>query len=146
MKKFVLFVLVFVCLLSMTGCLQTKQEQPLSYLVSAQNMIECIAAGDIENAWNPVYKAKADSELGKKFEIYAEMFNGRAVTRCDCYDYERTGDGSAASELYTESTYYKIYLSEDYNDEPDFYAKVVGISDGNGDGIISLEMSEDCPW
>lgn len=142
MKKFLSFVLIFVCLFAMISCHQTKKAQPLSYLVSAQNMIESIAAGDLEKAWNPVYAAKADSGLDQKFVLYAEMFNNRTVTRCDCYDYERTGDRTASNEVYTETTYYKIYLTEDYNSEPDFYAKVVGISDGNGDGIISLEISE----
>ena len=146
MKRFILFVLALACLLSMTGCRQAEKKHPLSYLVGAQNMIERIAAGDLENAWNPVYKAQADPELGEKFERYEEMFHGRTVIRCDCYDYERTGDRSVTDELYTETTYYKIYLTEDYQGEPDFYAKVVGILDGNGDGIISLEISEDCPW
>ena len=145
MKKWIIFLSVVVCLLSMAGCLNAEKEQPLSYLVGAQNMIASIAVGDLDNAWNPVYQAQADPELVANFEAYAEMFHGRAVTRCDCYDYKRTGDRSVSDEIYEEILYFKIYLTDDYKGEPDFYATVVGICDGNGDGIISLEITEDQP-
>lgn len=146
MKKLISLILTFACLLSRAACTHRNKEQPLSYWEGAQKIVESIAEGDLESAWYPVYTAMAESELEKKFELYAEMFNGHEVKRCDCYDYEKTGDRSVENELYAETTYYKIYLTENYSDDPDYYVKAIGISDRNGDGIISLEILKDCPW
>ena len=78
--------------------------------------------------------------------VCAELLDGREIKRCDCYDYERTGSRSDASTGYSETTYYKIYMTENYSGDPDYYAKAVGVLDENGDGIISFEMHSECPW
>jgi len=145
MRKFISLLLALVCVLSLVGCVQPYKEQPLRNLMPVQKMIEDIATGNLEEAWNPVYNRKVDPELKETLEQYAEMFAGREVKRCDCYDFERTGDPTVSGEVYTEILYFKIYLLEDYSGEPDYYAKAVGINDDDGTGVISLEIYEEDP-
>jgi len=145
MKKMIALVLMLICVIALVGCANQKKEQPLVSLMPTQKMIEDIAAGNLEKAWYPVYNRMADPELKENLELYAEMFAGREVKRCDCYDYERTGERSTEGSDYTEITYYKIYLTEDYYEEPDYYAKAVHITDGEGTGTISLEIYEEAP-
>ena len=145
MKKMIALVLVSICVIALVGCAKQQKEQPLVSLMPTQKMIEDIAAGNLEKAWYPVYNRMADPELKENLELYAQMFAGREVKRCDCYDYERTGERSPEGSDYTEITYYKIYLTEDYYGEPDYYAKAVHITDGEGTGTISLEIYEEDP-
>lgn len=140
MKRLVICLFACVLVVSITaGCGSTNET--LRGMVSAQEMIQDIALGNLDDAWNPVYAPMADENLKDNMEKYAELFDGREVKRCDCVDYEVVEHSGKRGGNYTETTYYNIYLTEDYLGEPDLYAKAVCIRDDNGEGIISLEIS-----
>lgn len=146
MKRLIALILVTVFFPLLTGCTNTIiKEEPLSYISGVQNMLLDISTGKMDEAMGRIYVDMAVPELEENLEICAELLDGREIKRCDCYDYERTGDRSDSSTIYTETTYYRIYLTEDYSGEPDFYAKAIGISDGKGDGIISFEIYSEYP-
>ena len=145
MKKFITLVLALICVLGLGGCVNQNKEQPLRFLSGTQKMVKDISNGNLDEVWGNVYHPMAEPNLQEKLEYYVELLNGREIKRCDCYDYERTGDPTVDDSTYTEITYYKIYLTEDYSGEPDFYAKAVGIKDSNGEGTISLEIYEEAP-
>lgn len=149
MKKFVALMLVALLGVLIIGgantVYNTYKEDPLAYIAGVRDILADIASGNMEMALCRCYKGMADPKLEENLQACAELLAGREIKRCDCYDYARTGNRSDANTVYTETTYYKIYLTEDYYGEPDLYAKAVGISDGEGDGIISFEVYTTCP-
>lgn len=149
MKKFVALILLILLGVVMIGGANTVynayKEEPLAYIAGVQYMLMDISSGNMEMAMGRCYQGMADPTLEENLQTCAELLAGREIKRCDCYDYARTGNRSDTNTVYTETTYYKIYLTEDYYGEPDLYAKALGISDGEGDGIISFEIYDACP-
>ncbi len=130
-------ILLAACLLA--ACAEKKQ--PLRGLTNAKNMIDQLSWGNIIDAWDPVYRDKADPDLEEKLEACQALIGGREVLRCDCYEYTTTGDAAGPGN-YEEITRYKITLE----DNTLLYAQAVCFKDENGEGIISLEVFENDPW
>lgn len=142
MKRIFNFMFIAIMVIGIfTGC---SPQPALGSLVSVQGMVDCIAAGDIERAMYPIYSQKADPELKENMQSYSELIGGRDVLRCDCVNYNIEGDavGPNDYEDYEEMLQFEIMLE----DETVLYAESVYIEDGDGIGIITFEMYEECPW
>ena len=146
MKRIVSFMILALFAVFILGCTHTAyKEEPLSYVSGVQYMLTDISDGNMDKAMGRIYTEKAESQINENLLLCAELLNGREIMRCDCYDYERSGNRSDISTIYTETTYYRIYLTEDYSSDPDFYVKATGILDANGDGIVSFEIYSEIP-
>ena len=118
----------------------------VKYYTDASKMVRSIALGNVDEAWDFVYQEQAVPELKKNIENYVKLFAGNEVRIFTQYECEKTGDFESADGVYTETTYYKIYVfSKDSSEEPDYYAKITARKDNSGEGIISLEIYGETP-
>ena len=118
----------------------------IKYYDSARVLVRAIALGNMDEAWNFIYQAQADPKIKENMENYAKLFDGNEVRIFTQYKCEKTGDFESENDVYTETTYYKIYVfAKDSSEEPDYYAKITARKDNNGEGIISLEIYEEAP-
>ena len=107
-------------------------------------MVRAIALGNVDEAWNYVYQKQTDPNLKDDIESYATLFDNHEVKSFSQYKCERVGDFESEDGVYTETTYYKVYvLVDDFSAEPDYYAIVTARKDPNGSGIIALEISKE---
>lgn len=128
-------------ILVVAACAACSSEPTLRGLVSTQEMINALASGDIEEAWNPVYEAEATSDLKDRLSEYSELIGSRGINRCDCVNYSVTGDDRGPGN-YEEITQYKVILE----DQTILYAQATCIRDENGEGIIDLQLFKESPW
>lgn len=118
----------------------------IKYYDDARMMVRAIALGNIDEAWSFVYQAQADSKIKEYMENYVKLFDGNEVRIFSQYKCEKTGDFESENDVYTETTYYKIYVfAEDSTEAPDYYAKITARKDDSGEGIVSLEICEEQP-
>ena len=118
----------------------------IKYYDDARAMVRAIALGNMDEAWSFVYQAQADPNLKDNLDNYAQFFDNNEVKMFNQYKCEKTGDFESANDVYTETTYYKLYVFvSDSSEEPDYYAKITARKDSNGEGIISLEIFEEYP-
>ena len=121
-------------------------QRDVKYYDNARAMTRAIALDNTEEAWTFVYQAQADPNTKGKIENYARLFDGNEVRIFTPYKCEKTGAFESENDIYTETTYYKVYvLAKDSSEEPDYYAKVTARKDNSGEGIISLEIYEEAP-
>ena len=118
----------------------------IKYYDNARMMVRAIALGNVDEAWDCVYQAQADPKIKENMENYAKLFDGNEVRIFTQYKCEKTGDFESENDVYTEATYYKIYVfAKDSSEAPDYYAKIIARKDNNGEGIVSLEIYEEDP-
>lgn len=137
MKRWLVLVLVLAVLLA--GC--GKKEQPLTALMSVQNMVRHLAIGDVQTALNPVNLEHAEEGIVEKLEGYVALIGSREVLRVDCVDYERSEE-RAYGGLGEEITYYEIWLEN----EEFLYAICVDVQGEDYCGIVEFAIYEECPW
>ena len=118
----------------------------IKYYDDARAMTRAIALGNMEEAWDFIYQAQADPKLKENMENYVKLFGGNEIKIFSQYECEKTGDFESEDDVYTETTYYKLYVfAKDSSEIPDYYAKITARKDTNGEGIISLEIYEEDP-